>query len=257
MIGKLFSRRAKTMVFIDYEYWFYTYKNKLGLRPDPARFRASLEAEFDIADIMVFADFSVPVMSPELHRLRSITNTIIETGNTVQRRRKDMTDFVMLDYIYRCIDDNKRIGTYIIFSGDGHFQSVARHLSQRKHKRVIVYGIDGTVSRQLQTVASEVRYIPTDEELNLKAYRQIAENMDSIEGRADIIPTFNGTLDAVVEQNDADRDRIHGALEHMLNAGYLYQKPRRMNRRRVIKVMAADWDRLAEDEIYRRERTSD
>ena len=168
-----------------------------------------------------------------------------------------MTDFVMLDYIYRCIDDNKRIGTYIIFSGDGHFQSVARHLSQRKHKRVIVYGIDGTVSRQLQTVASEVRYIPTDEELNLKAYRQIAENMDSIEGRADIIPTFNGTLDAVVEQNDADRDRIHGALEHMLNAGYLYQKPRRMNRRRVIKVMAADWDRLAEDEIYRRERTSD
>ena len=61
----------------------------------------------------------------------------------------------------------------------------------------------------------------------------------------------------VVEQNDADRDRIHGALEHILNAGYLYQKPRRMNRRRVIKVMAADWDRLAEDEIYRRERTSD
>ena len=45
------------MVFVDYEYWFYSYKNKYNLRPDTAAWRAELEKQFDIEDIMIFADF--------------------------------------------------------------------------------------------------------------------------------------------------------------------------------------------------------
>ena len=88
------------MVFVDYEYWFYSYKNKYNLRPDTAAWRAELEKQFDIEDIMIFADFSSPGIGEELAKLRNITNTIIETGTATQYRKKDMTDFVMLDYIY-------------------------------------------------------------------------------------------------------------------------------------------------------------
>lgn len=246
-----FGKMKKAMVFIDYEYWFYTYNNKFNLRPDLNRFRTMLSSEFDIIDVLVFADFSVPVISSELPRLRSITDTIIATGNTIQKRRKDMTDFVMLDSIYRCVDDNKKIDTYIIFSGDGHFQSVTRHLTQRKRKHVIIYGIRDTVSRQLQSVASEVRYLNTDEDLKMKAYRCIADNMATVSDNADIIPTFNGTLDAVVKKSGAERDQIKTALSEMLDKGYLYQKFRDIGNRR-IKVTCADWDKLERDGIYRR-----
>ena len=106
------------------------------MRPDPRDFRDKLEAEYDIEDIMVFGDFSSPVIAEDLGKLRSITNTIIETGNTFNRRKKDMTDFIMLDYIYQYADQNKRTGTYIIFTGDGHFQSVTKYLSQKKKKHI-------------------------------------------------------------------------------------------------------------------------
>mgnify|MGYP002461434668 CR=1 FL=1 len=75
------------MVFVDYEYWFYSYKNKYNLRPDTAAWRAELEKQFDIEDIMIFADFSSPGIGEELAKLRNITNTIIETGTATQYRR--------------------------------------------------------------------------------------------------------------------------------------------------------------------------
>ncbi|WP_255911131.1 hypothetical protein [Ruminococcus sp. zg-924] len=116
-VFQLFKKNSKAMVFVDYEYWFYSYRNLFQIKPDPKRFHEALIKEFDIADIMIFGDFSDLPISAELGKLRNITNTIIETGNRFPRHKKDMTDFVMLDYIYRCVDDNKNIGTYIIFSG--------------------------------------------------------------------------------------------------------------------------------------------
>ena len=91
------------MVFVDYEYWFYSYKNKYNLRPDTAAWRAELEKQFDIEDIMIFADFSSPGIGEELAKLRNITNTIIETGTATQYRKKDMTDFVERVGVQVCV----------------------------------------------------------------------------------------------------------------------------------------------------------
>lgn len=248
----IFKKNSKAMVFVDYEYWFYSYRNQFHIWPDPKRFHEMLASEFDIADIMIFGDFSSPIISPELGKLRNITNTIIETGNTYQRHKKDMTDFVMLDYIYRCEDDHKSIGTYIIFSGDGHFQSVVKHLVQHKKKKVIVYGIKETVSKQLQAVASEVRLLPADEEIRRQLYRQIAANMAYVQDAPTIIPSFNGTVDAVVNRNYVDRNAVRIALSEMLEQGYLYQRERTMPINRTIKVMMADWDKLDADGIWKK-----
>ena len=117
-IFRSLARSKRAMVFVDYEYWFYSYKNKYNLRPDTAAWRAELEKQFDIEDIMIFADFSSPGIGEELAKLRNITNTIIETGTATQYRKKDMTDFVMLDYIYQNVTSRNDVGTYIIFTGD-------------------------------------------------------------------------------------------------------------------------------------------
>lgn len=172
--------RKRAMVFVDYESWFYSYKTLYGMRPDPKAFRTSLEAEYEIEDIMVFGDFSSPWMAEELGKLRNITNTIIETGNTFNRRKKDMTDFIMLDYIYQYADESSKAGTYIIFTGDGHFQSVTKYLVHKKRKNVVVYGVRDTISRQLRDAASEVRELPTHEELRRYRYMTMKQQKKTL-----------------------------------------------------------------------------
>ena len=253
LLRRLFVKNSGAMVFIDYEYWFYTYKNSIGIQPDLQSFRDAVAEEFNVSDIMVFGDFSSDELRTELNSIQNITDTIIETGNTVYQHKKDITDFVMLDYIYRCEDENKNIGTYIIFSGNGKFQSVVKHLVLKKKKKVIIYGIKDTVSSQLSDVASEVRYLPVRSDLKHVVYKMIASNMAYIKDKPQIIPTFNSTADIVSGRNQISRDIVIDSMSDMMQCGYLYQKSIPMNDGRCVKVLEADWDLLAKNGIWSRD----
>lgn len=249
MFKRLFKKKDKAVIFVDYEYWFYSYMNMVGIRPNPGIYMDALQKEFNVSDTFVFGDFSGSGISEELWKLREFTNTIIETGNTHQKRKKDVTDFVMLDYIYQCMDDRKDISTYILFTGDGHFQSVVNRLVKQKKKHVIIYGVKDSVSKQLQAGASEIRFLPTEKELNTAIYKMIVANMDYVQSRMRIIPTFLGTVDAVAKHNNMDREAVITALRLMLDMGYLYQEMSRVNFR-TVKVIKANWDKLKQDGIW-------
>ncbi len=244
---KLFKRlkKEKTMVFIDYESYYYSYKTIYGTRPEPRTLRENLEKEFDIANIMVFADFSSPGLADELGSIRSLTNNIIETGNTYNNRKKDMTDFIMLDYIYQLAYTDKKAGTYILITGDGHFQSVVRYLSLKRKKKVIVYGVRNCISRLLREAAYEVRELPMDEEIQELLYKEIAQNMEKIREREDVLPTFISTVGAVSKQvKSATTEEIQDALQNMLKEGYFYQEMKTAPSGRDIRVIVADWGKL-------------
>lgn len=252
MLKKLFRKSRKAMVFIDYEYCFYSYQNLFDMRPEPKNLIDTISKEFNIKDIMIFGDFAPYAINSELRKLRNITNTIIETGNTVRHHKKDMTDFVMLDYIYRCDDDHKDVDTYIIFTGDGHFHSVIKHLVKQKKKRVIVFGVRESINRQLFEVASEVRYIPAEEELAAHLYKLIAANFDFIKNKPHIYPSFNATVDIVSKRHHIDSGRIRTALGEMIDCGYLTRRERTSgtDRSRTVTVLDANWDKLIEDGIW-------
>lgn len=238
------------MVFVDYEYWFYSYKNKYNLRPDTAAWRAELEKQFDIEDIMIFADFSSPGIGEELAKLRNITNTIIETGTATQYRKKDMTDFVMLDYIYQNVTSRNDVGTYIIFTGDGHFQSVVKYLVQKRHKKVVVYGVTDTFSKRLQGVASDIRLLPDEEELSNSYMLMIVRNLAHVEAKANIIPTFWGTIEAVSKRNNVPDDRVKATLLRMMANGYVFQKDFSINSSKQVRIVAADWKKIKAAGLY-------
>lgn len=243
-IRGIFASRKKTIVFVDYEYWFYSYKTKYGTKPDIEEWRDKLNEDYNIDEIMVFGDFTSSEIRPELLRLREITSTIIETGNTFQHHKKDLTDFVMLDYIYQCAETRRDIGRYILFTGDGHFQSVVRYLKQKKKREVIVYGIRETFSRQLRDAATYAVEVP-DSDMFSPYYRMIIRNFAYVSGKNDIIPTFNGTVDTVTGQNGVPRERVRAALISMMNEGYIYHREFEVEKGKTIKVLSADWEKLA------------
>ena len=252
MLGFLSFKRAKkkAMVFVDYESWFYSYRTLFNLYPDPRAFRAKLEEKYEIVDIMVFGDFSSAVMADELVRVRSITNTIIETGNTFNRRKKDMTDFIMLDYIYQFADENRKIDTYIIFTGDGHFQSVTKYLVQKKKKRVIIYGVKDSISRQLREAATDVKELPNDSELKQRYYKLIVDNLEYAYNHPDIIPTFKSTVDVISSRYNVNADDIKSTLSEMIEKGYIKKTLRSVEFKRQVKVLAAQWDKLRADGLW-------
>lgn len=240
------SKRKRTIVFVDYEYWFYSYKTMFSMKPDPISWRDELAGVYDIVDIMVFGDFTSPEMAAELSKLREITSTIIETGNTFGSHKKDMTDFVMLDYVYQCAATRHDIGRYILFTGDGHFQSVVRYLIHKKRREVIVYGIRDSFSKQLQTAATSTVELSGDGAYQ-SCCRMIIRNLAHAERDDSIIPTFNGTVDAVSRANDVPQERVRTALIRLINSRYIVHKNYEVENGKTIKILAADWTQLASD----------
>ena len=179
---KLFkNKKRKAIAFVDYEYWFYSCKEKFSIAPNIQKWKKEIEEKYDVKDIMIFGDFSHENITGELPKIRRITNTIIETGNTFAKRKKDMTDFVMLDYIYQATENHKDVDVYILFTGDGHFQSVVKYLGNKKGKDVVVYGLPDSFSKQLQDVATDAILVDLDGDIQERNCRMILNNMAIIE----------------------------------------------------------------------------
>lgn len=251
---KLFRKKVqgppKAIVFVDYEHWYYSYQNLYGLKPDPIEWRKKLELTYQLEDVMVFADFSHKGIKDELSKLRSMTNTIIETQQTFRNYKKDMTDFIMLDYIYQISALRPDIPTVIIFTGDGHFQSVTKYLIQRLRKEVIVYGVKDAFSSHLKDVATSYIELPVAENILEAYYPMIVRNLSEVTERPTIIPTFLGTVAAVSRRNEAPETLVHAALSEMLKKGFVYQREQKVNFNRTIKVVAANWDKLEQAGLW-------
>ncbi len=241
---------GKALVFVDYEYWFYSYKNKFGIRPDFARWKADLEKDYALAELYIFADFASPGLGEELRRLKQYTDKVIDTGTVGQRYKKDMTDFIMLDEIYQSAVSRRGIDTFILFTGDGHFQSVVRYLVHKLRKRVVIYGVSETFSRSLQAAATETLLLPLETELFEQYRDMILKDLAHCAERFDIVPTFLSTIDAVVSRFGALPEYTRRVLQELIDEGYIYQKEQRMRFGKTIKALATDWERLIKEGIW-------
>ena len=131
----LFRADNRAAVFIDYEYWYVSMKDRYGARPDIAGWCQMIRQKFQVEKLSFFCDFQNPGFSGEIARIRAASNDIIETrwenrGQAV----KDMSDVIMLDAIYRLAAKKKSPPNFVLFTGDGHFQPVVRYLVQDLRK---------------------------------------------------------------------------------------------------------------------------
>ena len=65
MLNLLKKRKQKAIVFVDYEHWFYSYKNIWGFKPNVTMWRKALEQKYKVVYLEFFADFSNPAISEE------------------------------------------------------------------------------------------------------------------------------------------------------------------------------------------------
>lgn len=251
---KLFGKRNnkhKAAVFIDYEHWFYSLGNNFDMKPDVKAFYKSISERFEVCRFFVFGDFSRVPIKYEVERIRETTTDIIDTQNPSLHQKKDFTDFIMLDSIYRCVDSNPEIGTYIFFTGDGHFSSVGSYLSNSKHRKLIVYGVAGSVSSRLKAVAAECYEIPLMNQERIIYYRMIIDNFEYLSKReTKVNATFNSTVRNVAQYNKVKQSEIAGALQDLIDKEVILKQTAQINRNRKITVLNVNWERAIKEGLW-------
>ena len=242
--------KPTAIAFVDFENWFYSYKNIYKIKPDIIGWRDELEREYKLKDILVFADFSQGGIDEKLADIRCATNTIIETRKTTDDSAKDMTDFIILDYIYQYAYKYPEIETFILFTGDSHFLYAVKFLEQVCHKKVIIYGVKGAFSEQLKQIASKAIELPATEELMKNVYPLVIKDMYYVSSRPNIVPSFMATARSIAGKNDLSEELVRAVLNQMISEGLLYTKNRRVDFNRSIPVLAPDWRKIEEEGLW-------
>lgn len=245
------GKKHKAAVFIDYEHWYISLEKNFHIRPNIKEFADEINAQFDISEMVFFGDFSNTSLNAEMHKIRGFTNKIVETNSGGSFYKKDFTDFIMLDHIYRTAFTEKDIDTYIIFTGDGHFSSAVLFLKQTCKKNVIVYGVRNAFSGQLKQTASQWREIPTANDEILPYKRMILASLYALsEEYKKPRASFIKTVENVAERFNADKSLVKLALESLIEDKYVIQYEAKIGLKQV-RLLRADFDKAERDGIYK------
>lgn len=237
--------KPRATVFVDYEHWYISLDRLHGKkRPDVRAFRDTLAQKYELQEIIFFADFSNPALRSELPKIREITNHVIETQNTSSAHKKDFTDFIMLDHIYQLAISSPSTDAFIIFSGDGHFSSVANYLKSKLGKEVGIYAVRGGMSTQLKNTASWTTLLPEATDPKITVYRSILTSLRNLsENRQKrSYPSFKGTVAAVSRHNRLSSREVTSALRELINKECITQHTLTVDGK-SIKTLKVDWQK--------------
>ena len=238
----LFKKKTKKpscIAFVDFEHWFISLDKFYSVKPDVRAWAEELYDKYDVKQIAIFADFSNASLRAELEKLRDVTTFIFDTRNSSEHYKKDFTDFILLDYIYRQAITMKDIDTFIIFTGDGHFTSVVRFLRNECRKEVGIYGITG-------------EEIPSDTAVYRSYYKMLVDNFSYLTVHREFgeKATKDKIVERVCSKHKVGKKAISKALDLMLDDGYVYRASAVGENGKKIEVLKPNWELLARDGLW-------
>lgn len=251
MLRKLLTRfkpPKKALVFIDYEYWFYSYSQNFDLKPDLKVVLDLMRQRYRVKQIFLFGDFTRSELSDSIAGITPDDVTVINTGEMFFYRKKNMTDFIILDHLYRSAI-RKNISTFVLLSGDGHFRFAAQYLRELG-KNVDLYAVVGCTSKALREVATKFEELPLEGDRYRCYFRMIGEHLAYVNERTSSWPTFLKTAEVVANTYGVPNDRVVDALRKMLDMGYLSQVVQKSAHGRDMRVLKIHWERMIKDGIW-------
>ena len=245
------NSKPNAYVFVDYEHWYVSMLKRYSLRPRIREWRDELAKDYNIKEMLFFADFSNPGMRAEILRIREVTNLVIETQNTSPHYKKDFTDFIMLDNIYQKALTSPDTEVFIIFTGDGHFSSVVRFLTQNCGKKVLVYAVKDGLSSLLKSVCTKTYEYPSDKDIDITYYSMIAKQIRETDttGKRLSEPSFSSVVGAVSDYYGIDRDIIKEKANKMKELGYITITPHKLSYNKRINTVRLNEEKIASDGI--------
>lgn len=245
------KKKHNALVFVDYEHWHVSIYKNFASRPAVKAWKTELDKKYNVVDMFFFGDFSNHGMRYDIPKIREVTNNVIETQNTSQHYKKDFTDFIMLDSIYQHAMSSKNIDTFIIFTGDGHFTSVVKFLTNVCKKEVVVYAVRDCLSGMLKSAATNYEEIPSAKDIEASRMAIVAQYMIQQQKAKSTrrYMTFLSTMEAVSEKYGVDAEELREVMTKMLQNGYLRQERKFLHGGKQLKAIYLETEKLLSDGI--------
>lgn len=244
------SKKPKAVIFVDYEHWYYGYRNRFQMKPNIEEWVEELKNEFDISKLSVFGDFSRYNIGTDLDRLKGITKNIVHTASEKDGVDKDFTDVIMLDAIYRsAAEKNRKEEVYVIFTGDAHFTKVVQYLKEIG-KKVVVYGVKYGFSNMLKSEATSYVEMPRQSQEKNHYIDLILASLARLRNKPKTLVTYWKTINSVAAYNHVSDEKVKQALDNLLKQKYLYEKQVMGYKGKKVTVLRADWERMETDGLW-------
>ena len=238
------EKLLNTIVFIDYESLFIGFSKRYSKPPMLDTIVDEIKTCGKITKIYAFGDFTKPELSQERNRVRTVTSNIIDCGNENGVLKKDFTDFIMLDHIYQELIQNPSVEQFIFFTGDGHFSSAATFIRNYMDKVVGVYGIAGSLSRQLRDCSSWTKEVCAVDGDKTEYQARLLKNLFSAEKKG-ATPTFMKTVEFTERTYGGDTYRYEDVLRDLIDDGYVRSELcTAYEDRGEFRMLTVDWDKV-------------
>lgn len=186
-----------------------------------------------------FADFSHKSLADEIGRIRLFSNKIIDTRSP-NGVKKDFTDFIILDNMYQKALSSDDIEVFILFSGDGHFGSVTSFLKNFYHKQVVIYGVNGSFSKQLRETANVFYTLPTESDINESFYKSIFDYL-----KTSPHPNYNEAIETAAKKSrgNASKQKIAAAMKTLMENDVISERAIANSKGKKQKMLFVDWEK--------------
>ena len=259
LLNHIFKRReskqqtpSKTILIVDFEYLYYSYKMNFNILPESVKILERIIAENKVDETYIFADLTRSELAESLSDVKPAIATVIDTGESFFQRKKSVTDFMVLDYVYRYAA-KPDVGAIVLLTGDGHFRFALDYVREMK-KEITVYAVTGSISRSLRLPECEVFELPSEDDRYRAYYRMVVLQMAYLNDKTHIIPTFLKTAESVANFNNVPRDRIIDAIKKMIDCGYMYQEEMKTKFDTPIRALKVNWPLVRKDGLWSEER---
>ena len=241
--------KPKAAIFVDYEHWYYGYRNNFQMKPNIEEWLKELEDEYEISRLYIFGDFSKYNIGMDLERLKSLTKNVIHTASEKDGVDKDFTDVIMLDAIYRSVADKENEEVYVLFTGDAHFTKVVQYLKELG-KKVVIYGVKYGFSNRLKSEATSYVEMPRQSQEKNHYNELILTSLNRLRNKPKTTVTYGKTVKSVSDYNHVPYEKVKLALDNLLKQKYILEKEQMGYRGHMVTVLEVDWDRLNADGLW-------
>ncbi len=223
--------KPKVALFVDYENLFYSMHNKFQCQPDPMELIHIALDYGQITFARAYGDFEKNVyIKGEVPKLRAASFEVVHTRTElVGGKEKSFTDFKILEDLFVFKEENRDVQTVVLATGDGHFSNIVARMKIRDGRKVVVAGVRGSISRELQMAAGkeDVMEISGFEyEVDLEHLKKFISAQEERYRYLTFIRTAHAyaeNLNVPVEHRDFYQKKIIGAMNKLIDAGELEQ----------------------------------
>lgn len=224
-------KSSRIAIFVDYENLFYSMYNMFQTQPDPMEFIRIANLYGQIALARAYGDFEKnPYIKNEVPKLRAASFELVHTRTeVVGGKEKSYTDFKIVEDLFVFKEENRDVENIILATGDGHFSNIVARLKIRDNKRVIIAGVKGSISRELQMAAGNIDVIQVSGisyDVDVDDLKQFILMQEERYRYLTFIRTAQAYVEKLgvpVEFGSCYRKKVIMAMNRLIDEGYLEQ----------------------------------